>query len=55
MRVEAERLDLLMHMMGEMVVQRTRLEAIAASPATLDLQGAVGDLLAGRAVRSSRW
>ena len=29
-RVDAERLDLLMHLMGEMVVQRTRLESIAA-------------------------
>ena len=43
-RVEAERLDLLMHMMGEMVVQRTRLEAIAAGSDNPDLQGAVNDL-----------
>jgi len=43
-RVEAERLDLLMHMMGEMVVQRTRLEAIAASSGHADLQSAVNDL-----------
>ena len=43
-RVEAERLDMLMHMMGEMVVQRTRLEAIAQHSSEPDLQGAVGDL-----------
>jgi two-component system chemotaxis sensor kinase CheA len=43
-RVEAERLDLLMHMMGEMVVQRTRLEAIAAGADHAELQSAVNDL-----------
>jgi two-component system chemotaxis sensor kinase CheA len=43
-RVEAERLDLLMHMMGEMVVQRTRLESIAQGADHADLQGAVNDL-----------
>jgi two-component system, chemotaxis family, sensor kinase CheA len=43
-RVEAERLDLLMHMMGEMVVQRTRLEAIAAGSDHAGLQSAVNDL-----------
>jgi two-component system, chemotaxis family, sensor kinase CheA len=43
-RVEAERLDLLMHMMGEMVVQRTRLESLAQAAGSPDLQGAVNDL-----------
>jgi two-component system chemotaxis sensor kinase CheA len=43
-RVEAERLDQLMHMMGEMVVQRTRLESIAQHAGQPDLQTAVNDL-----------
>jgi two-component system, chemotaxis family, sensor kinase CheA len=43
-RVEAERLDLLMHMMGEMVVQRTRLEALAQHAGQGELQSAVNDL-----------
>jgi two-component system chemotaxis sensor kinase CheA len=43
-RVEAERLDLLMHMMGEMVVQRTRLESLAQAAGAPDLQAAVNDL-----------
>ncbi len=43
-RVEAERLDQLMHMMGEMVVQRTRLESIAQNSLHSDLHGAVNDL-----------
>ena len=43
-RVEAERLDLLMHMMGEMVVQRTRLESIASASLQTELQSAVNDL-----------
>jgi two-component system chemotaxis sensor kinase CheA len=43
-RVDAERLDLLMHLMGEMVVQRTRLEGIAQSAGLPELHAAVGDL-----------
>ena len=43
-RVEADRLDTLMHLMGEMVVQRTRLEAIAAGAGVVELQQAVADL-----------
>lgn len=43
-RVDAERLDLLLHLMGEMVVQRTRLEARARTSGDAELQGAVGDL-----------
>jgi two-component system, chemotaxis family, sensor kinase CheA len=43
-RIEADRLDLLMHMMGEMVVQRTRVEAVAAESASTEMQAAVNDL-----------
>jgi two-component system, chemotaxis family, sensor kinase CheA len=43
-RVDAERLDMLMHLMGEMVVQRTRLESIAHESGNPQLAGAVGDL-----------
>jgi two-component system, chemotaxis family, sensor kinase CheA len=43
-RIEADRLDLLMHMMGEMVVQRTRVQAVAAESASADMQSAVNDL-----------
>ena len=43
-RVDADRLDLLMHLMGEMVVQRTRLESIAHDAGLPELQEAVGDL-----------
>ena len=43
-RVDAERLDPLMHLMGEMVVQRTRLETLAKASGDSDLQSAVGDL-----------
>ena len=43
-RVDAERLDALMHLMGEMVVQRTRLESIAHASGDALLAGAVADL-----------
>jgi two-component system, chemotaxis family, sensor kinase CheA len=43
-RVEADRLDLLMHLMGEMVVQRTRLESLASGLGHPELQSAVNDL-----------
>jgi two-component system chemotaxis sensor kinase CheA len=43
-RVEADRLDLLMHLMGEMVVQRTRLESLASGLGHQELQSAVNDL-----------
>jgi two-component system, chemotaxis family, sensor kinase CheA len=43
-RVEADRLDLLMHQMGELVVQRTRLEQLASTTAVPGLQQAVADL-----------
>ncbi len=44
MRIEADRLDLLMHQMGELVVQRTRLEQIAQSTGVGELQQAVAEL-----------
>jgi two-component system chemotaxis sensor kinase CheA len=43
-RVEADRLDLLMHQMGELVVTRTRLEQLASQSGVVDLQQAVGEL-----------
>jgi two-component system chemotaxis sensor kinase CheA len=43
-RVDSERLDQLMHLMGELVVQRTRLEAIAAGAGVPGLSQAVQDL-----------
>jgi two-component system chemotaxis sensor kinase CheA len=43
-RIDAERLDGLLHLMGEMVVQRTRLEALAAASKDPALVGAVADL-----------
>jgi two-component system chemotaxis sensor kinase CheA len=43
-RVDADRLDVLMHLMGEMVVQRTRLEAIAQETQNESLSNAVDEL-----------
>lgn len=43
-RVDADRLDQLMHLMGELVVQRTRLEAIAAGTSIPGLSQAIQDL-----------
>jgi two-component system chemotaxis sensor kinase CheA len=43
-RVDAERLDQLMHLMGELVVQRTRVEAIAADAEVPGLSRALQDL-----------
>jgi two-component system, chemotaxis family, sensor kinase CheA len=46
-RVDAERLDQLMHLMGEVVVARTHLEAIASGLDHADLHQAVADLTRG--------
>ena len=43
-RVDAERLDQLMHLMGELVVQRTRVEALTAEVAVPGLNRAMQDL-----------
>jgi two-component system chemotaxis sensor kinase CheA len=43
-RVDAERLDQLMHLMGEVVVQRTRVEALAAEAQVPGLAQAMQDL-----------
>jgi two-component system chemotaxis sensor kinase CheA len=43
-RVDAERLDLLMHLMGELVVQRTRLDAIAGGASVPGLAQALQEL-----------
>jgi two-component system chemotaxis sensor kinase CheA len=43
-RIEAERLDLLMHLMGEMVVQRTRVETAAKALSSGELHAAIADL-----------
>jgi two-component system chemotaxis sensor kinase CheA len=43
-RVEAERLDQLMHLMGELVVKRTRVEALAAEAAVPGLTQAMQEL-----------
>jgi len=43
-RVDAERLDQLMHLMGELVVQRTRVEALAAEAEVPGLSHAMQDL-----------
>ena len=43
-RVDAVRLDQLMHFMGELVVQRTRVESLAQGAAIEGLAEAVGDL-----------
>jgi two-component system chemotaxis sensor kinase CheA len=43
-RVDAERLDALMHAMGELVVERTRVEALATQAAVPGLTEAIGDL-----------
>jgi len=43
-RVDAERLDQLMHLMGELVVQRTRVDAIASATAVPGLPQALQDL-----------
>jgi two-component system, chemotaxis family, sensor kinase CheA len=44
-RVEAERLDQLMHLMGELVVQRTRVEALTAEAEVPGLNHAMQDLV----------
>src|SRR5437764_6521371 len=43
-RVDAQRLDQLMHLMGELVVHRTRVESLAAESANPELNAAVQDL-----------
>jgi two-component system chemotaxis sensor kinase CheA len=43
-RIDSERLDQLMHLMGEVVVQRTRLEALVAASGQPELQRALQDL-----------
>ena len=43
-RVDAERLDQLMHYMGELVVHRTRVESLAAGSSVDGLAEAIGDL-----------
>jgi two-component system chemotaxis sensor kinase CheA len=43
-RVDAERLDQLMHLMGELVVHRTRAESLAAETGVASLQQAMQDL-----------
>ncbi|HEX2378398.1 MAG TPA: chemotaxis protein CheA [Gaiellales bacterium] len=43
-RVDAERLDQLMHYMGELVVHRTRVESLAAGSGVEGLAEAIGDL-----------
>jgi two-component system, chemotaxis family, sensor kinase CheA len=43
-RVDAERLDQLMHLMGELVVQRTRVEALSADAEVPGLNHAMQDL-----------
>jgi two-component system, chemotaxis family, sensor kinase CheA len=43
-RVDAERLDQLMHLMGELVVQRTKVEGLAAEAGVPGLPQAVADL-----------
>jgi two-component system chemotaxis sensor kinase CheA len=43
-RVDAERLDQLMHLMGELVVARTHVESLASQAEVLGLQGAMQEL-----------
>jgi two-component system chemotaxis sensor kinase CheA len=43
-RVDAQRLDQLMHLMGELVVHRTRVESLAAESGNPELSAAVKDL-----------
>ncbi|MBJ7348207.1 MAG: Hpt domain-containing protein, partial [Thermoleophilaceae bacterium] len=43
-RVEAERLDHLLHMMGELVIRRSRVEQLVADTGVSELQAAVDDL-----------
>jgi two-component system chemotaxis sensor kinase CheA len=53
-RVEVDRLDMLTHLAGELVVQGRRVESLAAGVATLELQAAVDDLArAGRRVQTT--